>query len=342
MSAALCVFCCIVLVLSSGMPIFAAEAAEKGEVIVGGSLFGVQMYTEGVLVVGLDKVTPYDGGATRAPAYDCGIRMKDIITKIDGKAVKDASSVTESISKSNGKPIVLTVRRGENEKQFTLTPTKDKDGNFRAGLWIRDTAAGIGTITYVDPKTGEFAGLGHGICDGDTGALLPIRRGAVSQVEITGIVKGRKGAPGELKGAFSGSKNGALIKNTDSGVYGVFTRIPEALGDRMRLASTNELREGKELIRSAVSGCLKDYEVSISKINKDKNSNKSFVVTVTDKTLLDLTGGVIQGMSGSPIIQDGKLIGAVTHVMINDPTTGYGIFIENMLNAANIPMAKAS
>lgn len=325
--------------LSSPLTVFAENAVDNTEMIVGGSLFGVRMYTEGVLVVGLDKVIGENGEQKTAPAYDAGIRMKDIIIEIDGKKVTDSESVTSSISGSNGKSLKVTVKRGENEKEFTLTPIKDKQGHYRAGVWIRDTAAGIGTVTYVDPKTGEFAGLGHGICDGDTGVLLPIKRGAVSGVELVGIVRGKKGIPGEIKGSFFGGKNGALLKNTECGVYGIFTEIPSELNIKLKTANKNEVKEGEAYIRCAVSGEIKQYTVNISKIDRSGGNVKNFVVTITDNELLELTGGIVQGMSGSPIIQNGKLIGAVTHVMINEPTTGYGIFIENMLDQAYVPAA---
>ena len=331
--AALCTVCFVSLLLPGATGAFAASE-ESTEMIVGGSLFGVKMMTDGVLVVGLDKVTPEGTEAPRAPAYDCGIRLKDIITEIDGKNVKDSTTVTDSITKSNGKTLELTVKRGADEKHFKLSPVKDEKGIYRGGLWIRDTAAGIGTVTYINEKTGEFAGLGHGICDGETGTLLPIKRGSVSEVELLGIIKGKCGVPGELRGAFSGSKTGALIKNTEMGVYGIFTSVPPSLGEKMKLASPSEVHEGKAFVRSAVAGGTpEDYEIKITSVSKDGKNGKSFAITVTDKKLIALTGGIVQGMSGSPIIQDGKLIGAVTHVLINDPTNGYGIFIENMMNA---------
>ena len=215
-----------------------------------------------------------------------------------------------------------------------ITPIKDKEGKYKAGIWIRDEASGIGTVTYIIPETGEFAGLGHGICDGDTGAILPIKRGIVSDAELIGIIKGIKGTPGELKGAIGTDKKGALIKNTESGVYGIFAHIPNSLTVKMKIADKNELKEGKAILRCFASGSIDDYEIEISQINNLDGASKNFVIKVTDQRLLELTGGIVQGLSGSPIIQNGKLIGAVTHVKIAEPTEGYGIFIENMLNAA--------
>lgn len=338
-----CVLCCIVILIPTASPVSAQviEQTQK-EVIVGGALFGIQIYTDGVLVVGIDKVTPADGGAAKAPAYEAGVRMNDIIVEINGKKVSDASTVTESIDNCNGNTISLKIRRGENEKELQITPIIDKNGKYRAGIWIRDAAAGIGTVTYIDPVTGEFGGLGHGICDGDTGAILPIKRGAVTDVVLSTIVRGQKGVPGELKGAFGGKKTGALLKNTECGVYGVITELPSMLGDKMQIAHCDEVVEGEAKVRSSVSGELKDYTVCISKLDRKSTSSKSFTIIVTDEELLSLTGGIVQGMSGSPIIQNGKLIGAVTHVFINDPSKGYGIFVENMLNAAQKSTEKAS
>ena len=327
-SALLCFIICIAVALTFPVSAYAAEQ----EVIVGGMLFGARMHTDGVLVVGLDKVSPMGSGTPKAPAYDAGLRLKDIITEINGKTVIDSQTVTKEIEASDGKAISIKIKRGKTEKQFSVTPIKSKEGQYKIGIWIRDEAAGIGTVTYILPETGEFAGLGHGICDGDTGMLLPIKRGIVSDAELIGIIKGQKGVPGELKGIIDNEKIGSLIKNTDHGVYGIYVTVPKSLTEKMKTADKNEIKEGKALLRSSVSGKIEDYEIDVSKLNRDSGTNKNFVVTITDPRLLELTGGIVQGLSGSPIIQNGKLIGAVTHVTVNDPTKGYGIFIENMLS----------
>ena len=328
-AALLCFAVCLAIFIPFSVGVYAAGS--EREVILGGSLFGARMHTDGVLIVGLDKVSPMGNEPPKAPAYDAGLKLKDIITEINGKAVVGSQTVTEEIESSNGKAISIKIKRGETEKQLTVTPIKTKEGQYKIGIWIRDEAAGIGTVTYVLPETGEFAGLGHGICDGDTGALLPIKRGIVSETELIGIIKGQKGTPGELKGIIDSGKIGSLIKNTDHGVYGIYVSIPKSLTEKMKTADKNEIKEGKALLRSSVSGKIEDYEIDISKINRDSGTNKNFVVTITDPRLLELTGGIVQGLSGSPIIQNGKLIGAVTHVTVNDPTKGYGIFIGNML-----------
>ena len=328
----ICIIICTLILIPSS--VCAQAMGTDREVIVGGSLFGARMQTDGALVVGLDKVSPQGNGTPKAPAYDGGMRLKDIFTEINGKTVVDVKTVAEEINGSNGSEITVKVKRNGIEKTLRITPIKDKEGKYKAGIWIRDEASGIGTVTYIIPETGEFAGLGHGICDGDTGALLPIKRGIVSDAELIGIIKGIKGTPGELKGAIGTDKKGALIKNTESGVYGIFAHIPNSLTVKMKIADKNELKEGKAILRCSASGSIDDYEIEISQINNLDGASKNFVIKVTDQRLLELTGGIVQGLSGSPIIQNGKLIGAVTHVKIAEPTEGYGIFIENMLNAA--------
>ena len=216
-----------------------------------------------------------------------------------------------------------------------MTPVRS-DERYKAGLWIRDSTAGIGTVTFIDPATGAFAGLGHGICDSDTGELVKPGRGIVVNVAISGVEKGQAGAPGELRGYFSSGKIGSLTGNTECGVFGVFAELPEGMsGDAKAIpaATSAETHDGDaEIICTSDSGTGR-YKVRISGIDRSGRPVKNFVVTVTDPDLIAKTGGIVQGMSGSPIIQDGKLIGAVTHVLVNSPEKGYGIFIDNMLTA---------
>ncbi len=319
----ICVLCIFAMVIPS--------AAERDrEVFVGGCLFGVKLFTDGVPVVGLEGFETPNGRVS--PGRESGIKIKDVIKEINGVNMPNAESVTKAVKESDGKPISVKVLRDGCEMVFTVYPKKANDGIYRLGLWLRDSAAGIGTVTYVDTDTLEFGGLGHGICDSQSLALMPMLRGVVSEIELGGIVKGQSGVPGEIKGSFKGGKTGALISNTKNGVYGVFTRLPCGLGDKIKLADSSEICEGDAVIRSAVSGEIKEYNVKISKLNVKSDGGKNFVIEVTDSALLDITGGIVQGMSGSPVIQNGKLIGAVTHVMINSPTTGYGILIENMIS----------
>jgi stage IV sporulation protein B len=196
-------------------------------------------------------------------------------------------------------------------------------------------------MTYV-LEDGSFGGLGHGICDGETGELTPIVNGNVLGVTVNGIVKGQRGTPGEIKGYFNSSKVGSIYKNTENGIFGTMAEVPEALkGQLYSIALKNDVKEGEASILCTLSDNVrKEYKIQISNINRNADGNKCFTVKVTDERLLNATGGIVQGMSGSPIIQNGKLIGAVTHVLINDPTTGYGIFIENMLSQTNVVAEK--
>ena len=327
-----CILVCVLMVISFTTPIFAGERDAHKEVVLGGCFFGVKLYTDGVPVVGVESFETEKGKSS--PAYEAGIKVKDIIVDLNGIRVNTAAQITSVIRSSEGKPISVVVIRDGSKKTFEIKPKKGKDGIYRAGMWLRDNAAGIGTVTYIDPDTLEFAGLGHGICDAETMSLMPMLRGSVSEVELNSVIKGKSGVPGELKGSFKGGKTGALISNKITGVYGVFTTLPNGVGERIATAKENEVHEGNALIRCAVSGKLRDYTVRISKVNCHTGIGKNFVIEVTDPELISITGGIVQGMSGSPVIQDGKLIGAVTHVMISSPTKGYGIFIENMLNNA--------
>lgn len=299
----------------------------------GGMPFGVKFYTQGVLVVGFTEVE--NGGLKFSPAYDSGLRVKDVIISVGGRDVNTVDEIITLIEKSEGKELDIGYKRDNSVYHTSLIPKySDADGRYKAGMWIRDSTAGIGTVTFINPENNAFAGLGHGICDIDTGELMPLMKGTVTDVVINGLVKGKAGDPGELKGYFSSEKTGTLIGNTEAGVYGLFLQRPDSIPEEaLPIALRNEVREGKAYIWCTLeNGTAKKYEIEITDINRNSNSvTKSFVVKITDPALLELSGGIIQGMSGSPIIQNGKIVGAVTHVLINDPATGYGIFIENML-----------
>ena len=302
----------------------------------GGMPFGVKFYTDGVMVVGFCDIDTGKGSVN--PAEKAGLRTKDVILKIDGEEIKGAADMTARIEASNGKPMKLTCRRSGKEFETSLTPVLSAaEGQYKTGIWVRDSGAGIGTVTFLFPDSGAFAGLGHGICDADTGALVQMRKGAVSDVTISSVVKGAAGAPGELKGHFNPGRSGALLGNSNCGVWGVFSEVPETSCEPMPIGLRDDVAEGDAYILCTATGEeIQKYDIRISNIKRDAKGSKCFTVTVTDPDLLALTGGIVQGMSGSPIIQDGKIIGAVTHVLINDPTTGYGIFLENML--ANMPV----
>ncbi len=306
------------------------------KLIPGGMPFGVSLDAECITVVGVCDII--SGGKPVSPAKDAGIEEKDTIIALNGQKVTNAAMVSELIDSAGGSPVEVTVKRGDSRLELTVHPAiSDEDGKYRAGLFIREGTAGIGTVTYIDPETGSFAGLGHGICELDSGKLVPVTRGVVVNVAISGVVKGKVGSPGELQGYFSSGKIGTLFSNRDCGVYGVFCEYPEWFcPEAIPVAATNEICEGDaEILCTTGYDGIGRYKVTLSHIDHSGKKSKNFVVTVTDPTLLEKTGGIVQGMSGSPIIQNGKLVGAVTHVLVNDPTRGYGIFIENMLKTAN-------
>ena len=320
----------VVLIMPLGV-----AAAKARELIVAGTPFGVKIRTAGVIVVGI----PNENG----PAAEAGLKRGDVITAINGEAIESAEEFSERIKVSGGSALTLDCKSGEDVRSVTVTPMTDESGEYKLGVWVKDSAAGIGTITFIDPETKAFAGLGHGICDGAGGEPIPFAFGSAEDVTLTGIVIGKAGAPGELRGSFAGHKMGKLLKNDITGVYGVLVEIPETLSaEKYPVCKSSDIKEGKAYIYATVDGeGRKQYEIEIFGIEKE-GKDRNFSVRITDEALLSKTGGIVQGMSGSPIIQDGKLIGAVTHVLVNDPTRGYGIFIENMLEAAEMPQARAS
>lgn len=297
----------------------------------GGMSFGVKFYTDGVLVVG------FSGGAGggSCPATSAGLRVNDTILKINGKPINDATELTGAVRASEGKTMHLECRRDGRDFAVELTPRRGRDGQFQTGMWVRDSGAGIGTVTFIVPETGGFGGLGHGICDADTGKPVPLGRGSVVGVTISGLTRGAPGAPGEIKGYFDAGKTGTVIKNTDLGVFGLYREAPVGkYSNPIPAAGRNEIKEGAAVMLCTLdSGEIGEYSIEIHSIDRTASGGRCFSVRVTVRALLERTGGIIQGMSGSPIIQNGRLVGAVTHVLINDPASGYGIFIENMYSA---------
>ena len=347
----------VALLVAGGVTVTSAAPRGSGSetcpetVYAGGKPIGVKFYTEGILVVGFcDVDVTSAGGGTRSinPARDAGLKMRDVIVGVNGETPLCAASLTKAVEESAGKPITLTVMRtaqphsakkqGGSEARateltVTVTPVKSASENrYKTGLWVRDSGAGIGTVTFILPETKAFAGLGHGICDGDTGELIPMQRGQVTDVTVSGIERGEAGDPGAIKGYFAPGKTGSLLGNTECGVYGVFTKSTAAATTRLPVGRKQELREGDATILCTLDdGKVGQYRVKITSIDRTATGSKCFTLTVTDPALIEKTGGIVQGMSGSPVIQNGKLMGAVTHVLINDPTAGYGIFAENML-----------
>ncbi len=302
--------------------------------IPGGMAFGVKFFTDGAVVLGTTGVETASG--MQSPAKDAGLKAGDIIIRAGGAEFESANELTEIISGTGGRDIVIAYLRDGIEHTATVTPARDvESGTYRMGVFVRDSTAGIGTVTFIDPETLDFGGLGHGIYDSETGSLLPLARGAVVDVEITDVVKSQKNSPGELNGSFGSVGVGDLWDNSEEGVFGRYKKLPEGAKEAIPIASRDELNEGKAYILTTLSDkTVKEYEIEIEHIYNQSGSTKNFLIHVTDEALLSKTGGIVQGMSGSPIIKDGKLVGAVTHVIVNDPTRGYGICIENMLHTA--------
>ncbi len=301
-------------------------SASGQRVYVGGNAFGIKFFTKGAVVVGITSVDTAVGLVS--PANDAGIKAGDIITELDGKEIVSSDELINKLGTITAKAVTLTVNRDGDSFRTIVTPAKDiETGQNKLGIYVRDSAAGIGTVTYVCAD-GSFGGLGHGICDSKSGVLLPLSDGAVVDVQITGVVKGMRNVPGELKGDFGTMRVGTLYANTETGVYGKYVRMPDNLGEAV---TTAKAKVGKATILTTLgSDGVQSYDIEISEI-ADGEETKNLLIKVTDKALLERAGGIVQGMSGSPIMQDGHLVGAVTHVLIGDPTRGYGIFIQNMM-----------
>ena len=300
------------------------EGAPEGKIllITGGGVFGAKIKQ--------NYVSISDPGECSA------LKVGDKIISADGKSISCGADLERIVQRRQGKEVSLVCKRGDKEVSVSITP-KLVDGQYKLGLVLKDGAAGLGTITYIDPETGFFGGLGHGICDTDTGELIDMSKGEVTGVIIGGIKKGEAGKPGEISGILTNKLNGVLYANTECGVFGKLDKIPKELNTvAVQMGKKEEVHTGEATIISTVkTGLTKEYKIEITEISNTASATKSFKIKVTDPTLLAMTGGVVRGMSGSPILQDGKLIGAVTHVMVADPTEGYGIFIENMLSAAH-------
>ena len=337
--------CCVTafFLLISGSAVAAAPQTENlysgvtqtnpdQKVYVGGMPFGVRFSAGEVVVV---RTNPFvSNGAAVSPAEEAGVIANDIIKVINGKKVSCIGDIVQAVSDADGSPIPIILQRGGKELRLRLTPQKCDDSHaFRLGVMLKDSSAGIGTVTFIQGNSLVFAGLGHGICDSASGEVLKIESGYISNVKINGIHRGQIGSPGELRGSLEEEKCGKLLSNTEVGVYGIFTEAPALSQDPIPIASMSEVQTGKATILCTLDdNKQQEYGIEITEINHNAAAKtKNYLVKVTDKRLLEKTGGIVQGMSGSPILQNGKLIGAITHVMINDPTTGYGIYIGNML-----------
>lgn len=296
-----------------------------------GHTTGISISAEGAVVVGFSE------DLTPNPAKDAGLAPGDIIRKIENKKITRNSDVLSAVLESQGNPVTIEYVRNGKTHTATATPTKDEEGTFLLGLWVRDSVAGIGTLTYLDPEDNSYGALGHGISDSKTNTLIPLSDGELFYSTVESVKKGKSGEPGELVGSFDTENSFAFItKNTEAGIFGKIKNPDLLRGDgALPIAKRGEIKKGEATILSNVEGDeVKEYKIEIMHIYHGGEATKNMLIRATDPALLEKTGGIVCGMSGSPIIQDGKLVGAVTHVLVNDPTKGYGIFIENMLEAA--------
>lgn len=290
-----------------------------------GQVIGLELRDNTVTVAAFDEEL---GAASKA----AGLEIGDRILSIDGKQIQNAQDIRTALETSNGS-VSVTIDRSGARKTFRLTPAITSDGP-KLGLYLRQGVTGIGTVTYYDPENGAFGTLGHGV-NNSSGALLTLSGGWAYRARVLTVRKGESGDPGQLMGAIeSRTPVGKLTANTAQGVFG--TTESGWQGQSVPVADSDEIKTGRAVIRSTINGTeVREYSVEILKIYpKSRQNGRNLLIKVTDPELLEATGGIVQGMSGSPILQNGKLIGAVTHVLVNDPTTGYGIFIQNMLDAA--------
>lgn len=318
------------------------EIIPKIMVYPGGQPVGIKLNTQGVLVVGLSDIDSQKGKVS-SPAAQAGIQIGDSIVKIDGENIKNSKSVSEKLNKYKDSTLKVTIIREGRNYDKEIQPVKsDVDDNYKLGLWVRDSTMGVGTLTFYDEASGKFAALGHPITDIDTGTMLKVKDGKIINSSIISIKKGAKGNPGEVRGIFVNEENplGNIKNNTVTGIYGNGYKIIKngELNKPMEVGLRSEIKEGDAQILTTVDGEQpKLYNIKIEKLlPQDSPGPKSMVIKVTDPELLEKTGGIVQGMSGSPIIQNNKIIGAVTHVLINKPDVGYGIYMEWMLKDAGI------
>lgn len=312
------------------------DVLPKTTVIPVGSVAGIKLYTSGVLVVGMSEIEGIDNKKYK-PYENTGIAEGDTIISINDKEISSTEDLINNVNESKGEKVKIGFRHDENVKECSIEPVQTSSNEYKLGLWVRDSEAGVGTVSFYEPSTKSFGALGHGITDIDTEQLINIASGEFITTKILNIVKGESGNPGRIQGTIDNQKNiGIISKNTKFGVYGKVDNLSSLKIDtskEMEVALRDEIKTGKATIMCSVENDkVEEYEIEIEKIYKDNNyDNKSMLIKITDKRLLDKTGGIIQGMSGSPIIQNGKFIGAVTHVLVNNPTEGYGVFGDIMI-----------
>ena len=308
------------------------SVTDQRMVLVAGTPFGVKMFSDGVMVVGFSDIETATGNV--CPAKSAGLQTGDVITKLGDTRVQSNTDVERYINRNGNSIVKVTFIRDGIELAVKLVPVKAESGGYRTGMWVRDSSAGVGTMTFCDVNKGLFAGLGHGIKDTDTQKDIPLLSGEIVAVKITGYTPSSNGEAGELKGSFmSEFPIGRVWANSTNGVYGSIFSLPE--GKLMTVASPSQVETGQATILTTIDGTIpKEYDIVIEKISlTGTNQSKNMVIRVTDTELLEKTGGIVQGMSGSPIIQNGRLVGAVTHVFINQVNRGYGVFAQNMVQS---------
>ena len=325
----------LAILLAISLSIQQGWATQGGarQLIPMGRAVGIKLFSEGVLVVATSDLNTGEA----SPAEDCGLKEGDLILRINDQEIQSTEHLQSVLQETGEMPVTLTVRRGSRTTEMETGAVLCSDGVYRLGVWIRDSMAGIGTLTFYDPETGSYGALGHGITDVDTHVLMPLSAGSIMETTVRAVKKGQRGEPGELKGDFSVQRDvGTVSANTSAGIFGTVSDENFA-GDAQPIpvADPGEVHLGKATILCTVCGeDAESYEVEIVRLSPDKQDMRNLLLRVTDRRLLDATGGIVQGMSGSPILQDGKFVGAVTHVLVNDPTQGYGILMENMLHMA--------
>lgn len=298
-----------------------------------GTPVGIYVQTEGVMVIDTGMVTDTEGQEV-CPALNI-VKSGDYITKVNGESVNNKKELIETINEQGEDSLVLTIVRNHEETQVKVSPVMTGQDEYKLGLWVRDDMQGIGTLTYI--MGDSFGALGHSINDADTGEMVAVDKGSIYLAKVAGILKGKAGEPGEIEGMIqydASYKLGTIEGNSEFGIYGEYA--PESdldlQSEALPIGLKQEVQTGTAYIRSSVSGEVKDYEIEIVSVDKsNKNASKSMEIRIVDPELITLTGGIVQGMSGTPIIQNGKLIGAVTHVFVQDSTRGYGTFVENMI-----------
>lgn len=319
------------------IPVKEVTVTEKTEqkVMVSGEVFGIKLYTDGVIVVGIQEVQTDSG--KKSPSGSAGIEVGDIIVAIDGENVYTSDQVQSILGANNGGSFEVKIKRGERYRDYTVTPVYcEREGCYKAGMWVRDSTAGIGTITFYNKQSGIFAALGHQINDIDTKEIMPMLDGEAVKATVSKIEKSTRGTTGSLECDFTNQTLGKLLSNTDCGIYGAYAEVSECAKE-YPVATIQEVKKGKATLISTVEkGQPKEYEIEITHIGfNENNREKNMIVKVTDKDLIDKTGGIVQGMSGSPIIQNGKLVGALTHVIVGNPQKGYAVFAQTMAEESN-------